>query len=98
MMLKRMNSTMVNAACPAANEIALGAYEPIRTATGRIAHSTVSCVPIPITSSEPRTIPTAVPARAERIDQPVPSALERSTDSVPSTTQKLCWTPERWAT
>jgi hypothetical protein len=35
----------------------------------------------------------AVPATALRIERPVPSALDRSTESVPSTTQKPCWTP-----
>ena len=31
------------------------------------------------------------------IDQPVPSAFDRSTDSVPSTTQKPCCSPVRCA-
>ena len=65
--------------------------------TGSTAHSTASCVPMAITSSAPTTIPTAVPARALRIDQPVASAFDRSTESVPSTTQNPCWRPVRWA-
>ena len=44
------------------------------------------------------TIPTAVPARALTMDDPVASAFDRSTDSVPSTTQNECWRPVRWAT
>ena len=43
------------------------------------------------------TMPTAVPASALITDRPVPSALERSTDRVPSTTQKECWRPVFWA-
>ena len=35
-------------------------------------------------------MPTAVPASAVSTDQPVPNALERRTESVPSTTQKEC--------
>jgi transposase len=74
-----------------------GAYAAENTATGSTAQSTPSWVPIAITSPAPTTIPTAVPASALRIDLPVPSAFDRSTDSVPSTTQKPCWTPVRWA-
>ena len=37
--------------------------------------------------------PTSVPSRPRTTFWPVLRALERSTDSVPSTTQKECWTP-----
>ena len=42
--------------------------------------------------TEPTTKPTAVPAMARNAVEPVPRALDRSTDSVPSTTQKPCST------
>ena len=77
-------------ACPAANEIALGAYAASMIATGSTPQSTGSWVPIAITRAAPTTIPAAVPARALRIDQPVLSAFERRTESVPSTTQNAC--------
>ena len=40
-------------------------------------------------------MPAPVPTSALTIDQPVPSAFDRRTESVPSTTQKPCWTPVR---
>ncbi len=43
--------------------------------------------------AEPTTKPTAVPATARRAVEPVPTALDRSTERVPSTTQKPCSTP-----
>src|ERR1039457_1166844 len=42
----------------------------------------------------PTRIPAAVPASALRMVRPVPSAFERSTDSVPRTTQKEGWRPD----
>ena len=42
--------------------------------------------------------PTTVPASARHAVAPVDAALVRSTDSVPSTTQNPCCTPERSAT
>ncbi len=42
--------------------------------------------------TEPTTNPMAVPPTARSAVAPVPSAFERSTDIVPSTTQKPCCT------
>jgi hypothetical protein len=95
MMLKSTKTTTVKPAWPAANEIALGAYAASRTANGSTPQSTAWCVPIAITMTAPTTIPTAVPASALRTDQPVLSALERRTESVPSTTQNECCKPVR---
>ena len=50
-------------------------------------------VPIPASSAAPTMKPAAVPAIARTASCPVFSALERSTDSAPRTTQNACWTP-----
>ncbi len=44
--LNRISSVIVNAACPAANEIAAGASPANRTTNGSSTHSTVVSVPI----------------------------------------------------
>ena len=94
MMLNRMRTTTVKAACPAANEMTRGAYAAISTATGSTIHSTVVSPCTGIRIAAPTTMPTAVPASAVSTVQPVPSALERSTDRVPRTTQKECCRPD----
>ncbi len=53
---------------------------------------------MPISRAAPTTNPMAVPASARRAVDPVAAALVRSTDKVPRTTQKPCWTPLRSAT
>ena len=55
-------------------------------------------VPIRATIAPPTTTPAAVPARPRTTLWPVLSAFERSTESVPSTTQNECWTPDMLAT
>ena len=55
-------------------------------------------VPISGTSTPPTTNPAMVPSRPRTTFWPVLSALERSTESVPNTTQKQCCTPVRSAT
>ena len=54
--------------------------------------------PIASSRSAPTKKPIAVPASPRRMFCPVASAFERSTESVPSTTQNACCTPERSAT
>ena len=93
-----MNSTTVNDAWPAANEIAAGATPPISTATGSSAHSSVVFVPIASTTADPMTNPATVPASARANVWPVLSALERRIDRVPKDTQKACSTPISRAT
>ena len=51
-----------------------------------------------MSSAAPTTKPTTVPARARHAVAPVEAALVRSTESVPSTTQNPCCTPDRSAT
>ena len=91
-MLKRMSTVSVNAACAAANDIAAGASPASRTATGSTSHSSALFVPISHTRPRRRRSPPRCPASARSAVCPVLSALERSTDSAPSTTQKECWT------
>ena len=62
------------------------------TASGRSAQSRTVWSPTPSMTTEPATTPSAVPVTARTAVAPVPSALDRSTDSVPSTTQKPCET------
>ena len=64
MMLKRITSVSVNAACPAANEIAAGATPASRTASGSRNHSSVVSVPISAQHAAPTTKPTTVPSDA----------------------------------
>ena len=98
MMLNRISSVTVNAAWPAANEIAAGATPATRIAGGSRTQSTV------VFGADQReqhgrrsTNPTTVPSSAaRRRSGPVLSAFERSTDSVPSTTQNECCTPVRF--
>ena len=47
-----------------------------------------------MSSAEPIANPTTVPARARHAVAPVEAALVRSTDSVPSTTQNPCCSPD----
>ena len=93
MMLNRMITTNVKPACPAANEMTAGAAPEMSTAGGSRTHSNAVWSETPIMMAEPTTNPTAVPATARRAVAPVPSALVRSTESVPSTTQNPCETP-----
>ena len=79
---------MVNAAWPAANETASAHTRPAKPR--RAATPTA-----PPRASDPSTSradddPTAVPASALTVERPVPNAFDRSTESVPSTTQKPC--------
>ena len=97
-MLKSTSNVTVNPACPAENEIARGAYAAIRIASGSSAHRSARSAPIATINRPPTTIPTAVPKTAWTTVAPVPSAFERSTDSVPSTTQKACCSDARCAT
>ena len=85
-----MRAVTVNAAWPAANEIAAGATPVTRMAGGRSTHSTVVFVPTASTMTAPTTMPTTVPSTARTTLWPVLSALERSTESVPRTTQNAC--------
>ncbi len=77
----------MNAACPAANEIAAGANPAIRMANGRSTQSTVVLVPTTTTSSAPARKPNSVPASAWTTVWPVLSQFERSTASAPRMTQ-----------
>ena len=86
-----MSRVIVKPACPAANEIAWGAYAASRTAAGSSTHSSTSFIPTARTSPTPTNRPTAVPRRALSTLASVPSAFERSTESVPSTIQNECW-------
>ena len=92
-----MKRTTVNPAWPAANEIARERRRRAGPPGGSTAHSTASWVPIAITSAAPTSRPTAVPASALTIEEPVARAFERRTHSVPRTTQKACWRPARSA-
>ena len=75
---------IVNAACPAANEIAAGASPANRTTNGSSTHSTVVSVPIAYTIAPPTMKPATVPASARNAFWPVLSAVERSTARVPN--------------
>ncbi len=78
---------MVNAAWPATNPIALAAYVAKKTATGSAIHIRTVSVPAAAAKRPPRTNPMTLPISASTVDRPVPSALDLSTESVPSTTQ-----------
>ena len=98
MMLYRITSVIVKLAWPAVNEMTAGDTPAISTAIGSRIHSTVSLVPMPTISAPPMTNPTRLPSTARTTFCPVLKALDRSTLSVPSTTQNECWTPVRSAT
>jgi len=65
---------------------------------GSAAHSAGVLVPMPSSSNAPSTKPSTVPPSARSAVDSVDAALVRSTDRVPSTTQKPCWTEDRSAT
>ena len=91
----RLNRTAiitVNAAWPTANGVVPGEYAATSTAIGNAIHNAVSSLPIASTSAPPSKNPIAVPAIARSAVAPVADAFVRRTDSVPSTTQKPCWT------
>src|SRR5207247_2499678 len=91
----RLNSTAmvtVNAACPTANGAVPGVYAATNTAIGSTTHNTVKLLPIASSRAPPITKPIAVPPRARAALEPVDAAFVRSTESVPRTTQKPCWT------
>ena len=92
-MLKRNTSVRVNAAWPAANEIAAGVIRPAGSATGSRNHRSVVFVPIGDQQHGAEEKPTAVPSRPRSAFCPVLSAFDRSTDRVPRRTQKECCTP-----
>ena len=98
MMLKRISSVSVNAACPAVKEITAGATPASSTASGSSTQSSAVLVPMAATTAAPIANPIAVPSTPRAMNWPVFSAFERSTDSVPSTTQNECCTPVRLAT
>ena len=87
-----MITTRVKAACPAANEIIDGAMPESSTTSGNRIQRKTAWSANPIMMTDPTMNPTAVPPMARRAVAPVPRALERNTDMVPSTTQKPCWT------
>ena len=88
-----MITVRVNAAWPAMNPMALCAYEARKSATGSVAHSGTVLLPASPASSPPAMNPTTLPASAWIVVRPVPSAFDRSTESVPSTTQKAWLRP-----
>ena len=66
MMLNRITTMTVKAACPATKEIIDGATPERRTARGSSAHSKGVWSEIPIMSAAPTTTPSAVPPTARR--------------------------------
>ena len=92
MMLNRMITVRVNAACPAAKLIIEGAMPAMKTASGSTTHSRTAWSATPTMMAEPMTTPIAVPPTARSAVAPVPRAFDRRTDSVPRTTQNPCWT------
>ena len=78
----------VNAAWPAMKPNALAAYDARKRATGRAIHIRTGLFPATLAKRPPPTNPITLPAIAWTVVRPVPSAFERSTESVPSTTQK----------
>ena len=85
-------TTSVNPACPATNENATGATAATRIVTGSSTHSSTGSRPRPSSTAALIATPSVVPSTARTAVTPVPSALERSTDSEPSTTQNACCT------
>ena len=93
MRLNRISSVSVNAAWPAANEIADGASPATRITIGSRAHSTCGVRPDQVHEGSPDGKPERrCPTRARTTFWPVLSALERSTESVPNATQNPCCT------
>ena len=97
-MLKRISSVRVNAAWPAAKEIAAG-REPGEQDGRREQQPQQRRVGADQLDQRARRPRSRRPCRAGRASTfcPVLSAFERSTESVPSTTQKACCTPVRLA-
>src|SRR6202012_1319835 len=75
-----------------------GAYADTATAIGSAVHRTGVLVPRPSSSRAPAAKPITVPASPRSAVDPVDTALVRSTDKAPSTTQSPCWTPLSSAT
>ena len=75
-----------------------GASPANRTASGSRTQSSVVSVPMAASTRADREADDRAEQRRARRSGPVFSALERSTDSVPSTTQNECCTPVRSAT
>ena len=61
MMLNRITTRTVNAACPAANEMAVGANPATNTVSGSSDHSDTGLVPSTSTSAAPTAKPMTVP-------------------------------------
>src|SRR5438477_6741553 len=66
-------------------------------ANGRTDHKSTLLVPATRAKSPPRTTPSRLPPIACTVVRPVPSAFDRSTWSVPRTTQNPCCSPRRFA-
>src|SRR5689334_7753885 len=90
--LKLISTIMVKAAWPAVNDTTPGTYAEPNATTGSSSHNTTGSTPTSLIRIAPSTKPTAVPATARTTRVPVVSALLRSTDIAPSTTQNPCCT------
>src|SRR6266536_5718722 len=89
---RRSNRTITNSvkpAWPTRKDTTVGTYAARNATIGSVIHSPTSSVPMASVRTAAITNPPTVPSMACRAVLPVPSALERSTDSVPNTTQKL---------
>ena len=82
----------MKAACAAVNDAISGTYADPNTTSGISSHSTGGSTPTRLISRAPSRKPIPVPITARHTRVPVVSALERSTDRAPSTTQKPCST------
>ena len=98
MMLKMISTIIVNIAWPATNDATSGTYAEPKATTGSANHSTTGSTPINSMNTMPSRKPSVVPTTARTTRVPVVSALLRSTDIAPRTTQKPCWTGKTWVT
>ena len=85
--LKMMITVTVKAAWPATNPMALAAYDARKIAIGIAIHMSTGSLPASTAKRPPAAKPMTLPASACTVVRPVASAFERSTESVPSTTQ-----------
>ncbi len=86
--LKMISTIIVNAAWPAMNDATSGTNAEPNATTGSSTHMTTGSTPTSSMTTTPNTNPIAVPITARKTRVPVVSALLRSTDMAPSTTQK----------
>ena len=93
MMLNKITTVSVNAACPPANEMIAGATPARKTASGSRSHSSVVFVPIPASRAAPMMKPATVPGHGANGVLPGVQRIGAQHRQRAEDYPERCWTP-----